>query len=102
MLFIARFKDRPHSRHLRRLHEESQETYIAGNRQAILAAGPLFHDDLGNAVDGLWYVDAKDRREAEQICHASPFWEAGLWWSLTLIPQQAPMNAYANVRVTCL
>ncbi len=102
MLFIARFKDRANSQHIRRQHQDSQETYVIGNRQAILANGPLFQDDLGNAIGGLWFIEAKDRREAERICHESPFWLAGLWNSVTLMPQLAPINSYANVRVTCL
>jgi len=102
MLFIARFTDQPNSQHVRRLHQESHEAYVANNRDSILVAGPLRRDDLGNAVDGLWYVDAKDRREAERLCYASPYWTAGLWGSVTLMLQQAPVNAYANVRVTCL
>ena len=102
MLFIARFEVRPGHHHLRRLHQDSHDAYVAANRSNILASGPLLRDDLGNPIGGLWYVDAKTRRDAESLCHQDPYWITGLWQSVTLLAQQAPLNAYANMRVTCL
>lgn len=102
MLFIARFEDQPASRHLRRAHQEAHDAFIATNRTQILTSGPLRRDDLGNPVGGLWYVEAKDRRSAEALCHTDPFWMAGVYTSVTLMPQQVPTNPYASMRVTCL
>ena len=92
MLFIARFEDRPGHHHLRRLHQNSHDAYIASNRSRIRASGPLLRDDLGNPIGGLWYVEAKTRREAESLCHKDPYWIAGLWQSVTLMAQQTPVN----------
>ncbi len=102
MLFIVRFEDRPQAMALRRQHQPAQEAYIAARRDTIRASGPLHRDDLGRESGGLWYVDAPDRRSAEAVCHASPYWQAGVHNRLTVMPQQTPAHPYANVRVTCL
>lgn len=102
MLFIARFDDQPEARPLRHSHQAAQDAYIKSNGKQILASGPLRRDDLGNPIGGLWYVEAPGRRSAEALCHGSPYWQEGVWRALTLLPQQAPVNAYANMRVTCL
>lgn len=102
MLFIARFDDQPGRQYLRRAHQHSHDDYISKNQDRILVSGSLSRDDLGNPVGGLWYVDAKSRRDAEALCHGDPFWAAGLWKTVTLLPQQEPINSYANIRITCL
>lgn len=102
MLYIARFEDDLGTRPLRHMHQVAQDNYIKANCKHVLASGPLRRDDLGNPIGGLWYVEAKDRRSAEALCHGAPYWMEGVWTKLILLPQQAPVNAYANMRVTCL
>ncbi len=102
MLFVARFQDQSGQQHLRRIHQDAHDAYVASKKDKILVSGPLSRDDLGNATGGLWYVNGKDRRDVEALYQSAPFWIVGLWASAILLPQHLPVNAYADVRVTCL
>jgi|TARA_B110000438_G_scaffold278411_1_gene301955 uncharacterized protein YciI len=102
MLFIARFEDRPAAQHLRVANQAAHDGYVEAHKTHILVSGPLRRDDLGNPVGGLWYINADNRTAAERLCHEAPFWTAGPWDKVTLMCQQAPTHAYANMRIACL
>jgi len=102
-MFVAHFQDYPASAHIYRAHLDAHKAYIKANRGKIRTSGSLYTDDLGNPIGALWYIQVKDRLEAEQLCHGDPFFLAGLRKGVTLVPlPDGSGSKYQNVRVACL
>ncbi len=85
MLFIALFEDDPERLSVRQEQMDAHLAYLDREKDRILAAGSLRAEPAQNARGGLWIIEAADKREAEGLCHADPFWTHGLRNSVSVL-----------------
>lgn len=59
--------------------------YLERHADAIRVAGSLRVTPDESPTGACWIVDAPDKLGVEKLCHADPFWRAGLRSKLTIL-----------------
>jgi uncharacterized protein len=78
VLFAIIFEDEPSlGDAVRRQHMSAHLAFLQRNAAVFEAAGPL-RDEAGEAVGGLWLVDAADYAAVEKLVQEDPLWSTGL------------------------
>jgi uncharacterized protein YciI len=78
MLYTIRFHDNPDADpDLRPRYMAQHLEFLAHNKAAIHAAGPLKEED-GQVKGGLWIVETETTDQAWGLVKSDPFWPTGL------------------------
>lgn len=85
MKFVVQFQDNDDMAHMRQKHMEEHLRFLEHNRDAILAAGPLFDVTKNAPAGGLWLVAAASVEEVMKLVESDPFWPTGLRKSITVL-----------------
>lgn len=78
MLFVARFTDKPDIAERRAELLQEHFAWLATNDDKVLIAGSMRSDVGGDALGGLWIIEANSKSEAEQVYQTDPFFANGL------------------------
>ena len=88
MLFVIHALDKPGAAPERARRYEDHKRFLSNLVDfdvAIVMSGPLMSDD-GNAMIGSLFLIEATSRDAVMLFHkADPFYEAGIWQSITIM-----------------
>jgi uncharacterized protein len=84
MLYVVLFEDADLGSDVRREHMPAHLAFLERNAARIKAAGPL-RVASGDAVGGLWIVEAEDAERVDALVKEDPFWPTGLRQSVRIL-----------------
>jgi uncharacterized protein YciI len=93
-LFVLTCLDKPDALDLRLSTREAHLAFIAANREAIRAAGPLLNE-AGEMCGSMLIIEAQDQAAAAALAGQDPYLDAGLFESTTLRPWKLAVGALA-------
>ncbi len=86
MLFFIHSVDKPDHAEVRARTRAAHLEYMKGLADKVLVAGPTLADE-GDAMTGsVFIIEAEDRQAAEAFAEGDPYYQAGLFESVTIMP----------------
>ena len=74
MLFIARFTDKDGITEKRSELLQDHFDWLDANKDRVLLAGSVRHEEGGESLGGLWIIEAESKADAEKVYQEDPFY----------------------------
>ena len=84
MLFFVYGQDRPGAQAQMEALAEAHWSYMDRFAGWLLLRGPTLSDDGAEHTGSVHVVDLADRASAERFATEEPYWQAGLYWDVTV------------------
>jgi hypothetical protein len=94
-LFVLIGRDGDGAGPLRREHLQSHLAWVTTVMAQIRVAGPL-RDATGNPCMSLYIVEADDELSAHRFIHDDPYFRAGIWKEVQVLPFVAAAGTWVD------
>lgn len=94
MLFVFHCVDKPDHQAVRAEHRRHHLEHLSKIRNQVICAGPTLSDDGETMTGSLLILDFPDRAAAEGFLHRDPYYKAGLFQSVEVMPWKKVMPAH--------